>query len=140
MLCPGPGAVVELTKHILVFDRLGRGAGGVESSPQIIPEGFNLGENDPTTCHIDRNARNKIKYTIGLRLLLGVEPIHAQSLNELLTSQAALREEVLIAREHVVIHNVEDEIFLTQLESIERIDVLHHQVPQGQVGAQVGAF
>ena len=71
---------------------------------------------------------------------MGIEPVHSQRLYELLTCQAAFWQEVFVAREHIVVHNVEDEVFLAQLKGVEGVDVFHHQVPKREVGAQVGAF
>ena len=71
---------------------------------------------------------------------MSVEVVQVEDAQQRLAGQVGLWQEALLARARVVIENIQAEILRVDLKSADGINVFHHQIPGGHVGALSSAF
>ncbi len=104
--------------------------GGADGCLQVRAERLYDREDDASRRRQYGVARHVVEDTVGVGLLVVVEPVEVHHLQEGLLLDVAHRQVGGVGTGRVVlVVDVETEIFLLYLVGAQRVDVFHHQVP-----------
>ena len=140
LLCRRLGAVVQRLENNGLNQRLG--LVWVRNTvfnlvPQRLTKRLHRWQEDPSILAVHGAAHrgrivHKVIHPVWLQLSVDIDAVHAQHLNQELTIQRIARNVVEVnPRGRVVVPDANPEVFRAQSESAQRIDVFHHEVPQG---------
>ena len=131
-----PGGVVQLLKNVAFALRF-RG----QFFRQRTSEGLQNRENNATGLGMDCDPFNVIENSVGKGVAVAVDFVCAQGLHQELVLDAGLRQKRNGQTRGVVsVQDIQTEILLRQLEGIQAVHILHHQVPNGHAHIQDRTF
>ena len=97
-------------------------------------EGLKHRKDDPALVGVDRISLHKIKYPIGLWVVLVVQPVQVHQGQQRDTCLVSFRNIPLFTSTWLLVKHIELKILSFQLSGTYGVNVFHHQVPDWQGG------
>ena len=94
---------------------------------------FEYGKHDPPVLREDGQSGHIVENAIRLGILLDIEIVHVEHPDQGDGGQVGRRQESLQSLSRIFIEDIQFEILLADIVGANVIDVLHHQVPQGDI-------